>query len=201
MKIKAYVFDLGGVVLTHKKEVTLKILAKIFNKDLQEISNFYKTLEDDWVTGKIKDKEVVYRFKTRFSSNQSIDEILNTWEKHYEKITKVNKEVLQLVDDLRTQGYKVYLLSDTTDLHHRLNLKRDLFDHFDQVFASFIEGKRKTKTDFFEHFLEQTGLEPIECFFIDDRKENLKIARQVGMHSILFKNYQDLSNTLKRYLN
>lgn len=195
--IKAVIFDLGGVILTHTREVTLNILVPIFKADREEIESFYKTVEDDWVTGKIKDRDVIAKFKARFSAKKSVDEILKQWEKLYEESTEINQDVLQIVDNLKNQHYRVYLLTDTTDIHHKFNLKRDLFEHFDRVFASFIEGKRKTARDFYEHFLEKTDLKPNECIFIDDRESNLKIADSVGIYTILFKDYKSLVNQLR----
>lgn len=195
--IKAVIFDLGGVVLTHTKEITLEILSQIFRAGTKDIKEFYETFEDDWVTGRIKDKDVIAKYKARFSAKKSVDEILEQWEKLYRESTEVDKAVLQIIDNLRKQGYKVYLLTDTTDIHHKFNLKRDLFGHFDRVFASFIEGKRKTTRDFYEHFLEKTDLKPNECIFIDDRESNLKIAESVGIYTILFKDYKTLARKLK----
>ncbi len=201
MKIKAVVFDLGGVVLIHKiRDVILNSLHVLFKSDLEDIKSFYETLEDDWVTGKIKDRDVIARFKKKFSSKQTAPELIDSWETLYKKDSAVNIEVLKTADELRAQGYKVYVLSDTVDIHHRLNLKRDIFNHFDEVFASFIEGKSKRSGDFFEHFLKQTGLKPNECIFIDDRKGNVKLARELGIYSILFKNYLDLNKKLKPFL-
>lgn len=198
--IKAIIFDLGGVILTHTREITLKILASIFKVDTEEVGLFYKTLEDDWVTGKIKDRVAIAKFKARFSAKKSVDEILEQWEKLYEESTEINQDVLQIVDNLRKQGYKVYLLTDTTDLHHKFNMKRDLFGHFDRIFASFIEGKRKTTRDFYKHLLEQTDLKPNECIFIDDRQSNLKIANSVGIDTSLFRNYKSLIRKLRNKL-
>lgn len=200
MKIKAVVFDLGGVVLTHTKEITLEIFSKIFQGDLKDIADFYKTIEDDWAKGKINDREVILKYKTKFHSKLSVDELLSQHQRIYEDGTKINREVLGLVGELKNDGYKVYILSDTVDIHHRLNLQRDLFSHFDKVFASFIERKRKTNKDFFEHFLKETSLKAKECIFIDDREKNVKLARQVGIYSILFKDYQDLNKKLKSLL-
>lgn len=142
MKIKAVVFDLGGVVLTHTNEITLEIFSKVFQGDLKDIADLYKTIEDDWAKGKINDREVILKYKTKFHSKLSVDELLNKHERIYEDGTKINRKVLQLVDKLKNEGYKAYILSDTMDIHHRLNLQRDLFGHFDKVFASFIEGKK-----------------------------------------------------------
>jgi len=195
--IKAIIFDLGGVILTHTHEVTMSTLAEIFGVTEDKIQQAFLDIEDDWVTGKITAEKLAKKFKRKFKSKKSIEKIMQYWIAIYEKETEVNKDLLQLIDKLKGK-YEVYLLTNTTDIHHNLNAKRNIFNHFNKIFASFLIGKRKPDRDFYLNVLKETNLQPKDTIFIDDREENLKPAKKLGMNVILFQNNKNLTTELKK---
>ncbi len=196
--IRAIIFDLGGVILTHKVEVTIKILAEVFKIDESETLDLFKELEDDWVKGKISAKYLAGIFKKKFKSKRPLSNVIKYWVKLYEERTELNRELMAIIDELRKK-YKIYLMTNTTDIHHKLNSTRGIFEHFDKVFASFIVGKRKPDDDFYKHLLDQIKLKPRECIFVDDRKENLDAPKQLGMKTVLFKNNKNLIKDLEKF--
>ena len=72
---------------------------------------------------------------------------------------------------------------------HRLQVfgLRDIFDAF---FTSCWVGVLKPSRQIYERALAMSQAEPAAAVFIDDREHNLKTARGLGMHTIL---YQDAS--------
>jgi|SRR3990167_5889238 len=195
--VKAIIFDLGGVVLTHTHEVTMNTLAKIFGVTKDKIQQAFLDIEDGWVIGNITAEELAEKFKRKFKSKKSIEKIMQYWTAIYEEKTKVNEDLLKLIDKLK-EKHEVYLLTNTTDIHHNLNARRNIFNHFDRVFASFIIGKRKPDRAFYLHVLKETKLHPKDTIFIDDREENLEAAKSLGMNVILFQNNKNLIRELER---
>lgn len=196
--IKSIIFDLGGVILTHKVEMTMKSLAETFQIDEEKSINLFKKFEDDWVTGKITGEQLVNNFKKEFKSKQPLKKILKHWVDLYNERTNLNEDLIDFIDKLRRK-YKIYLLTNTTDIHHNLNSTRGIFEHFDRVFPSFIVGKRKPNSDFYEHVLEEIQLKSQECIFIDDREENLKVPKSLGMKTILFKDNKNFTKALAEF--
>ncbi len=196
--IKAIIFDLGGVILTHKFEVTLISLAEIFKIEEDKFLDVFKKYEDSWVKGEISAKKFALKFKQEFKSNLSLGTILKCWKDIYQQRTQVNKELISLIKKLRKK-YKIYLLTNTTDLHHNMNMKRAIFHHFDKIFASFLVGMRKPNKDFYEHVLKKIKVKPQECIFIDDRFENIETAQKLNINAILFEDNQKLVKDLKKF--
>jgi putative hydrolase of the HAD superfamily len=49
--------------------------------------------------------------------------------------------------------------------------------------------------------LNQLGIKPNQTIYVDDNKENIEIALEIGMHSILCKNNEELPNMIRGKIN
>lgn len=124
--------------------------------------------------------------------------------KDYKKLRKVllesfnlNKEVAELVKDLR-KNYQVGLLSDQTkERYSYLNRKFNIEEKFDFTVISFREGLRKPQTKIYEVAVQKTGSEPENCIYIDDLKHNLSPAEELGIKTIHYRNNEQLKQDLK----
>jgi putative hydrolase of the HAD superfamily len=98
---------------------------------------------------------------------------------------RVDQEMVSLVAAVR-EHVTVALLSNATDqlrehlAHHRL------VDAFDVVFCSAEIGIAKPDLGIYTHAATVLGVAPDECFFTDDRPENVAGARAAGMHAEVF---------------
>jgi len=70
---------------------------------------------------------------------------------------------------------------------------------FDDYVLSFEVGQIKPHPDIYRVALEKAEAKAEECLFIDDREDNIEGARQQGINSILFMNYNQLAASLKKY--
>ena len=71
---------------------------------------------------------------------------------------------------------------------------------FDHVFTSAAAGMRKPDRAFYRHVLEQIGLAGSQVTFIDDKEENIRSARGLGIHGIVFRDGQSTVHTLRDML-
>lgn len=195
--IKAIIFDLGGVVLIHTSEVTTDTLAEVFDVNKKDLKIVFKKYENDWVTGKITATFLANQLKLMFRSKKSMHKILKYWKEIYQINTSPNKELIKIIDVLKTR-YKIFLLTNTTDIHHNLNANRRIFNHFDEIFTSFEIGKRKPDLDFYEHALKEVNLKATECIFTDDLKENIDAAIKLGFKAVLFQNNKTFIRELNK---
>lgn len=62
----------------------------------------------------------------------------------------------------------------------------ELKDLFDVVIISADVHSQKTEKKIFEVTLEQSGLNPKSCVFIDNTAKNLIVPEQMGFKTILF---------------
>jgi glucose-1-phosphatase len=182
---KAALFDFGGVVYQHPKEVIPEVLAKIFNKPIDVTIQEYGKYKNNYLTDKLSTDKLIISLSSTFETKKSIDEIKALWLKFYSELARPNSEVLEIIKNLH-QNYKVYLFSNTTVMSDAHNSKTGIYDYFDDIFLSFRMGMKKPNQEIYDRVVSSISFKPQECIFIDDDLENLKPATNMGMKTILF---------------
>ena len=114
----------------------------------------------------------------------------------------VNLPVYPLMDDLmaelKSRGYKLYLLSNAGKQFHTYSRQISAFRHLDGMVISADVKMVKPSAGIFEHLLKTYDLKADECLFIDDYKPNTDGAEAVGIQGYC---YADGNITrLRRYL-
>lgn len=70
----------------------------------------------------------------------------------------------------------------------------------DDVVMSYTIKKMKPDAAIYNYLCDENWLEPEESVFIDDRQENVDGAEAVGIHGILFKDYESAKQELNKFL-
>ena len=109
---------------------------------------------------------------------------------------RVDAEMVALVAAVREQ-VTVALLSNATDQLREHLAHHDLVAAFDVVFCSAELGMAKPDVAIYRHAAEVLGADPAECFFTDDRPENVDGARAAGMHAEVFTGRAPLAERLR----
>jgi putative hydrolase of the HAD superfamily len=108
---------------------------------------------------------------------------------------RVDRAMVALVADVR-EHVTVALLSNATDQLREHLAHHELVDAFDVVFSSAELGVAKPDVAIFTHAATVLGVAPDECFFTDDRPENVDGARRAGMHAEVFAGREPLARAL-----
>lgn len=183
--IKAILFDFGGVIYQHPKEVIPEVLARIYNQPIEKAIKIYGKYKNDYFIGKLGTNALIQSLNHDFNSNKSTDEVKNLWLKYYSELAKANQQVLDLIRKVR-QFCKVYLFSNTTEMSNIHNSKTGLYEYFDGLFLSYRLGLKKPDIEFYKKIIVDLQLNPEEVLFIDDDQGNLAPAKELGMETILF---------------
>ena len=94
-----------------------------------------------------------------------------------------DEEMVEAVRRARAQGIRTGLISNSWG---RGRYDRDSFGElFDGVVISGEVGLYKPQPEIFRLGAERVGLEPGECVFVDDLRENCEGAEAVGMTAVL----------------
>ena len=94
------------------------------------------------------------------------------------------------LSELKSRGYKVYLLSNYSQDHYEyISTHFKFFGLEDGRVISWQEKVLKPDARIYNILLDRYGLQPEECVFLDDTSENIDGAAEVGMHGIVFKDY------------
>ena len=102
------------------------------------------------------------------------------------------------VPELKSMGYRVYLLSNFSDQQlHDSREKLPFIDQADGVLLSFRYKMIKPDDAIYQKLFELFSLKPEECLFFDDKQENIDGAVRNKMNGHVFTSYEDAMNTIK----
>ena len=104
-----------------------------------------------------------------------------------------------MIKRLKQNHYHVYALSNTHTVVYEYVKNLDVGKDFDGYIISAIEKMMKPNEDIYLQLFKKYGLNPEECFFVDDSEKNVMTAKSLGMQGHIFnnKNYMELEEELK----
>ena len=115
----------------------------------------------------------------------------------YSKHFKTNRKVHEMVRSLKHQDYNVSVLSNTIPSHAATIQSQDIKKIFDVNIINSHEVKaRKPERKIFRKALKVLDCESYECVFIDANEDFVFAAKDMGFHSIVFKNSDQLKKEL-----
>ena len=186
MMIKNIVLDMGNVLLDFRPEFVLDA----FCSSDEEKDVIRKELfgGPEWKMGDrgdIKDNERYGLVKQRVPEkyHKALKDCADRWAICMDPIEGAR----EFCETLKEKGYKVYVLSNASDLFYVYFPKFLPLDFFDGVFVSSDYLMLKPDIAIYKKFLNEYGLKAEECLFIDDREANVKGAEIAGMNTFCFK--------------
>ncbi|MBE6755258.1 MAG: HAD family phosphatase [Ruminococcaceae bacterium] len=177
--IKNIIFDLGGVLIDHNPEKTLYAHFSKEDADiiLKEIFRNQLWLERD--RGVVTSEEILEIKKDVIP------------EKIYDKVSEMVmnffpymppfEEMYGFVEELKQNGYGVYLLSNVGKEFHTVKKDIPVLSLFDGFVASSDYNVIKPEKEIYNILYEKFSLKPEECIFIDDVQKNIDGAIATGM--------------------
>ena len=105
----------------------------------------------------------------------------------------------EIVRELKEKGYALYALSNFSAETFPPTRKRfDVFSLFDGIVLSGEERINKPNAEIYRRLLNRYALQAEDCLFIDDNKENIAAAKQLGFQTILFTSADALRRVLRQ---
>lgn len=111
-----------------------------------------------------------------------VDQILAHWHMYMPEFP----DMAELCRRLKGNGYHLYLLSNASV---RFDVYKDTFralKYFDGAVVSAFYHTVKPEEKIYRILFDTYGLEPGECFFIDDSAANVEAGRKLGMPGHVF---------------
>lgn len=194
MIIKNIIFDLGNVILNidiNKSEIEFK------KHGLENFDQLYSLVSQTKIfdyleTGKISPQEFYSQLRQISNTNLTDDIIKTCWNA---LILDFPAKRIEFLLNLRKK-HKIFLLSNTNQIHYEYynSIFKKEFDFksldsiFEKAYYSHQIGYRKPDFKAFEFVLKNSQLEPKETIFIDDNKENIEVANQIGIKTLCLEN-------------
>lgn len=197
MMIKNIVLDMGNVLLDFRPEFVLDA----FCSSDEEKDVIRKELfgGPEWKMGDrgdIKDNERYGLVKQRVPEkyHKALKDCADRWAICMDPIEGAR----EFCETLKEKGYKVYVLSNASDLFYVYFPKFLPLDFFDGVFVSSDYLMLKPDVEIYKTFLDKYGLKGEECLFIDDRQDNIEGAGKAGLNTFRFEgDYEKVLDQLK----
>ncbi|HIK88270.1 MAG TPA: HAD family phosphatase [Dehalococcoidia bacterium] len=177
--IELVAFDLGNVLCTVDEIPVAKQLAKISDRDWEEVHGI--------VFGKIQK----LRFETaelsfdehavRALANLNIDMPLDEFTALYDSVLTPSENMFPLVTRI-AETRRIALVSNTSEPHWK-SAERFLpfSSKLDPVIVSYDVDSMKPEPAFYNALLTQSKVAPQNILFVDDLAVNIEAAEQAGM--------------------
>jgi putative hydrolase of the HAD superfamily len=182
---KHFIFDLGNVLIDfdlsriYRRVAELSGLTTAPDLHLQD-SEKVVSVE----TGKISDQEYLDDLCKTIGIELTMEQLIGFWQEAF----TLNPDGFALFKELKAQGCPIHFLSNLA-WHNMEAIRRNWPDFFDQSTESFFSyelGFHKPDERIYRAALEHLDAKPEECFFLDDKPQNVDGARAVGMNAHLF---------------
>jgi putative hydrolase of the HAD superfamily len=188
-KIKAVIFDADGMVV-HGERFSLR-LENEHGIPLDVTKPFFVGLFQECLVGKADLKQELEKVIGRWKWSKSIDSLLQYW--FMDDFNKVDLRFREEIGKLRAAGIKCFLASNNEKYRtNYLTDKREIGRWFDKVYSSAYVGFKKPERGFFSTILaDYPGLKRSEVQFWDDDPENIQGAKEFGLITELFTDFEN----------
>lgn len=191
--IKNIVFDLGNVLLKGNSSIVLDNL-DIPNEIRHSIKDKFFNNCNYLDLGEETIKQHFDNCKFDFDIDESIQEILLK----YYKYRPFNDETIELMNKLKHNNYKIFILSNNNKETYEYLKQLPVFECVDGWVVSCDYHIAKPNKEIYVKLFETFNIKPEECYFIDDNKENIETGKILGMKGfVLNNNINELIDSMK----
>jgi putative hydrolase of the HAD superfamily len=178
------VFDFGGVIVKPDKAMFYDFIQDTFQVDdetLKQIRDDFRAVHDAKIPEDLFWRQMAIKFNISLPRD---------WKIQYDTVLlhALNeiKEMRDLVKFYKAQGYRVALLSNVQPQHAIFLRENGYYNDFSPVLLSCEIGVDKPDPRAYQILLSEVQVAPENCIFIDDKPENVKAAKALGIDAILF---------------
>lgn len=190
--IRNIVFDFGGVLFDLSWENAVERFKAIGLSDAEQRLDRYhqRGVFELLESGRISPDDFRHELERMCHRSLTYDDVLFAWLGYVGK--PMDEEKLHVLDQLRAEGYRTFLLSNTNPyvqawaesadfcLSHR-----PLSSYLEKCYTSYEVGIMKPDAGIFEFMLRDAALLPEETIFLDDSPANIATAAALGIHTLL----------------
>ena len=183
--IKNILFDMGNVLIRFDRDCFMTRLG-VSEEDKPLLTReVFRGVE--WVQmdrGTLCEAEAVQRICSRLPRrlHTVAEKLVSMWDRPILPI----EGMYELVEELKEQGYGIYLLSNASVRQHEYWPRIPASRFFDGTLISADHHVIKPQPEIYDLCLQKFGLKSEECFFIDDVPGNIEGALCSGIAGAVF---------------
>ena len=197
--IKNIIFDVGNVLVEYNPDGLMHRLG--FDEETLQAVNqavFQNELWNESDRGVLSPEELLEAF---IANNPAYEKEIRQVIDAVGDTISLMPYTVEWVKGLKEKGYHLYILSNYAEYtYEKTSHKMEFLPYMDGVVFSYRCKLIKPEKEIYEYICKTYELKPEESVFLDDRKDNVEAARNMGMHDIVFENYAQDSETLEQLL-
>lgn len=195
--IKAICFDLDGVFFTTKGKNSFHnglINEYAIEKDKIDFIMYKSPEMAQLVRGQITPQKFWEKFLELTNINATPQELTDRWIRDYE----IDEEVLNAVKSAKEKGYKTCVCTNNNAIRLPLLIEKyKLNELFDVIVSSHEVGFAKPDKLIFQALLDKLKVQPEELVYSDDNFERLGGAKELGINTFQFCNFEQFLEELR----
>lgn len=195
--IRTFLFDMGNVLAFFSHDKMCEQMGGLCGRSRKEIQNLLieSGMQWEYERGKLSPAEFHSWFEQAVEKTVDFNALLTAGSDIFE----LNSTIIPVLDSLKSQGYRLVLLSNTCVSHFEFIWKEyEVLQRFDDFVTSYAAGAIKPEPAIFECALEKIQCAPEEAFYTDDIAEYVRHARQLGIQAEVFTDTETLIAQLAR---
>ena len=191
MPVQTCIFDLGNVLLFFSHDLMVQNMATVGSTSEHVVREFLFNggFQEAFESGELTEQQFHAEFESWCGTSVALDDLRLA----VGDIFELNVPMIPLLEQLRSVGVRLVLLSNTCVTH--LEFVRscwNVLDLFDAITTSWEVGALKPDPRIYESALAQANCDAADCFFTDDIEDYVRQARFMGIQAHVF---QDASTT------
>jgi len=201
-KLKAIIFDFGGVLLDLDISKTEAAMSKLLNTEIvAHNKDRYREITLALEKGQMLPEAFIFAIQSMCDPVPQGRDVVDAWNA---MLCGWQQDRFTILDELK-KDYSIYLLSNTNQIHldyvireleevYQIDNFEDRF--FNQCFYSHKMNAWKPEKEIYKQVESTIGLERSEFIFIDDNGNNINGAKELGWQAYLHPTNSDLRLTL-----
>jgi HAD superfamily hydrolase (TIGR01509 family) len=181
MKIRAVLFDFGGVLAEEGFQQGLYAIAEKFGLDRKRFFQLANeaVYNSGYVTGAASEKDYWNEVREHSGIMAGDDEL------RQEILSRFIPRpwMLETVRSIRQKDVITAILSDQSDWLDQLEARYHFFQYFDAVFNSYHLGRTKRDSALFGEILQTLKINAEEALFVDDNIGHIDRAAAAGLQT------------------
>lgn len=200
------VFDFGGVVAPADLSIVINKFKALGLKNIEKYLNMVRQqgFFGDFETGLIDKEEFRARVSNEVGRDVSMEECRDAYMGFFSSVPERN---LELFSKLRSEGYRLSLLSNTNPFIIEWALSKEfdghghsLDEYLDSMYLSYELKVMKPDERIFRLMLDAENAAPSKVLFIDDGPKNIEAAKTLGINVIQATNGEDWTEDVLHFL-
>lgn len=193
--IRTCLFDMGNVLLHFCHDRMCDQIGALCGRSGRELKPHL--IESGWQwdfeRGTVSPDQFHQWFESTFQTKVNLTDLARA----ASDIFTLNTPIVSVLDELKSRGYRLVLLSNTSVFHYEfIRDQFDVLDRFDDLVLSFEVKSLKPDPAIYEAALKKIHCDPPDCFYTDDIAKYVEGGRRHGLDAEVFTTVPQLKTHL-----